>query len=291
MKIQTLSILCGTSACNARCPYCVSKMTPSQGVDHTLHTLNWRNLAVANTYARDNGVSTVLLTGKGEPTLYPDQITEILEHLQSAGYPFIELQSNGIALADHPDRYAPYLKRWYDLGLTTLAISVVHYEPAPNRAVFLPHREHYIDLPQLIHRLHAQGLSVRLSVVLHTGGIDDASGVEAMADWARELKVEQVSIRPVSRPEHSSGPEVHAWATEHALAPDAVQGIMEHLDRTAHRLMVLPHGAIVYDLHGQNLCLTNALTLEPDADYIRQLIFFPDGHLRYDWQYEGAILL
>jgi hypothetical protein len=24
---------------------------------------------------------------------------------------------------------------------------------------------------------------------------------------------------------------------------------------------------------------------------MRNLIFFPDGHLRYDWEYEGAILL
>jgi hypothetical protein len=55
--------------------------------------------------------------------------------------------------------------------------------------------------------------------------------------------------------------------------------------------MELVHGAIVYDLHGQNICLTNALTIEPRSDEIRQLIFFPDGHLRYDWQYKGAIIL
>jgi hypothetical protein len=51
------------------------------------------------------------------------------------------------------------------------------------------------------------------------------------------------------------------------------------------------HGAIVYDYRGQNVCLTDALTIEPETDKIRQLIFFPDGHLRYDWQYKGAILI
>ena len=27
-----------------------------------------------------------------------------------------------------------------------------------------------------------------------------------------------------------------------------------------------------------------------EMDAIRQLIFFPDGHVRYDWKYPGAIV-
>jgi len=33
------------------------------------------------------------------------------------------------------------------------------------------------------------------------------------------------------------------------------------------------------------------LTIQPKIRKKRQLIFYPDGHLRYDWQYQGAILL
>lgn len=29
MKIQTLSVVAGTEACNARCPFCVTGMTPA----------------------------------------------------------------------------------------------------------------------------------------------------------------------------------------------------------------------------------------------------------------------
>ena len=86
MLIQTLSIICGTRACNARCPYCVSKMTPSQGVGLEDYEPNWRNFEIANRYARDNGVSTILITGKGEPTLYPDQVTTFLEHEATRTY-------------------------------------------------------------------------------------------------------------------------------------------------------------------------------------------------------------
>ena len=91
MLIQTLSIICGTRGCDARCPYCVSKMTPSQGVGVEEQEPNWRNFEIANRYARDNGVSTILITGKGEPTLYPDQVSAFLEHLAPWPYPFIEL--------------------------------------------------------------------------------------------------------------------------------------------------------------------------------------------------------
>ncbi len=31
MKIQTFSIVAGSEACNARCPFCISKMTVPNG--------------------------------------------------------------------------------------------------------------------------------------------------------------------------------------------------------------------------------------------------------------------
>ncbi len=55
--------------------------------------------------------------------------------------------------------------------------------------------------------------------------------------------------------------------------------------------MTLMHGAVGYDVGGQNVCLTDCLTLDASNEDIRQLIFFPDGRLGYDWQYEGAVLL
>jgi hypothetical protein len=58
-----------------------------------------------------------------------------------------------------------------------------------------------------------------------------------------------------------------------------------------NKLMSLPHNAVIYDVNGQNVCLTNALTIEPEDEILRQIIFFPDGHLRFDWQFKGAVLI
>ncbi|MBT3223988.1 MAG: hypothetical protein HN348_33385 [Proteobacteria bacterium] len=102
--------------------------------------------------------------------------------------------------------------------------------------------------------------------------------------------MEQLTVRPVNRPEATRDTSTASWAEKHHLSRQALDEMAHHLDENGHLLMKLVHGANVYDVRGQNVCLADSLTLEPSGD-IRQLIFFPDGHLRYDWQYEGAILL
>src|ERR1035437_8479153 len=124
MHFQTFSIVVGTRACNASCPFCISKQT---GLFGTPIKVNWRNFAIACKLAQKAKTTTVLLTGKGEPTLYPDHVTETLKALQSYDFPLIEMQTNGLAIAEGKVSDET-LQSWYDLGLTTIAISVVHWD-------------------------------------------------------------------------------------------------------------------------------------------------------------------
>lgn len=48
MKIQTFSIVVGGSKCNAKCPYCVSKLTGKEGL---CEEINLRNLHKACKFA------------------------------------------------------------------------------------------------------------------------------------------------------------------------------------------------------------------------------------------------
>ncbi|MBU1749546.1 MAG: radical SAM protein [Chloroflexi bacterium] len=291
MRIQTFSILAGSEACNARCPFCISKMTPPLGVPLQEPAVNWRNFRVACRLAVRCGTTTAMLTGKGEPTLFPDQITKYLRALAEFPFPIIELQSNGILLIEQADTYAGHLRDWYDLGLTTIAISITHYLPEANRQIYLPHRAAYIDLPALIHRLHEIGLSVRLAGVLAHGFIDSGPRLRELIAFAHEHQVEQLTVRPVNQPASSRSHQAHDWASEHHLRPDQLDDIRSFLTHNGTLLMTLVHGARVYDVDGQNVCLTDSLTIDAQTDDLRQLIFFPDGHLRYDWQHPGAILL
>jgi len=293
MKIQTYSIVAGSKACNASCPYCVSKMTPSQGIEARLPDINWRNFDKGCRLAKDFGVSTVLITGKGEPALFPEQITEYMKRLVPYDFPLIELQTNGISIYQKRAEFEKHLQDWYDYGMTTVAVSIAHYENEKNKEIFQPHGD-YMDLSALVDLLHNKRFSVRLSCVMVKGFIEDSGGIEKLVEYAKENKVEQLTVRHIEKPESAldtKGKGVYDWVREHKLDLEQLDEIKKYLDEKGTRLMMLVHGAVVYDLHGQNICLTNALTIDPDSEDVRQLIFFPDGHLRYDWQYPGAILL
>ena len=38
-----MSIVAGTKKCNAKCPFCISKMTPNNGINNVEPEVNWRN--------------------------------------------------------------------------------------------------------------------------------------------------------------------------------------------------------------------------------------------------------
>lgn len=293
MKIQTFTMVAGGTACNARCPYCVAKMTGDMGIPKKAPEVNWRNFEIACNLAKMSGVTTALITSKGEATLFPDQLTEFMKRLNKYNFPFVELQTNGIAIADNPEKYEGYLKQWYDLGLTTVAISHVHYEPELNRVIYTPSRPSYIDLPGLIGNLHKadRKFSVRLTTILAKGFVDNGKKLENLVEFARANKVEQLSVKPVTKPDKSADPDVYKWTDEHQICEEGLKEIKTYAEVEGTKIMTLPHGAVVYDVKGQNLCLTDCLTIKSETDDLRQIIFFPDGAIRYDWRYEGARLL
>jgi molybdenum cofactor biosynthesis enzyme MoaA len=291
MRIQTFSILAGSEACNARCPFCISKMTPPLGVQLKEPEVNWRNFRIACRLAQECGVTTAMFTSKGEPTLFPAQITRYLQAMAEFQFPIIELQSNGVLILERAEAYAKHLRDWYDLGMTTIIVSVVHYLPEKNHPIYLPHKKEYIDLPKLIRVLHEHKFSVRLACIMASGFIDSSQGLQELIAFAKEHHVEQLTVRPVNKPSGSRNQEAFDWTNAHHLRPEQLDDIRTFLETNGALLMSLVHGARVYDVGGQNVCLTDSLTIDSRTDDLRQLIFFPDGHLRYDWQYPGAILL
>ncbi len=288
MKVQTLSVLVGGSACNAKCPYCISKMTPKQGVRLKTPKINWRNFEKACRFAQMNNVTTILLTGKGEPTLFPEQLTAFLKKLTKFNFPIIELQTNGLVF--EKPKYEKYLKQWYELGLTIISISVTHYKKEQNRKIFTPNKD-YMDLEKVIKKLHKIGYSIRLSCTLFKEYIGSPEEIRRMITKAKEWKIEQLSLRKICKPLESESKEVFKWVTEHSLDEEDYNKIVNFLEENGNKLVTLLHGPVIYDIKGQNVCFTDALTLKPETDNLRQLIFFPDGHLRFDWQFKGAVII
>lgn len=292
MGLQTLSIIAGSEACNARCPFCISKMTPPLGVELKEPEVNWRNFGIGCELARDLGATTAMFTGKGEPTLFPEQINKFLKKLKDYGFPLIEVQTNGIIIFEKPLIYTKYLEQWYQTGITTIAISIVHYEPEKNRSIYVPYKKEYIDLPDLIRMLHEVGFSVRLTCIGARTFIDSPAELMNLLAFAKQNKVEQVTLTPVNKPDNIIlHQEAWDWSNEHHLTNDQVADISKFLESKNGHYHTLGHGARVYDVDGQNICLNQCLTVQPDNEVIRNLIFFPDGHIRTHWQYEGSVIL
>lgn len=296
-KIQTFSIIAGSRACNARCQFCISKMTPDQEMTIKPEEINWDRFRRAYEYARDGRAETAMITGKGEPTLFPDHISEYLNGLlkneRKMGYkiPRRELQTNGIEIAQGNVDDLLYL--WRAGKLHMVAISIVHYEPEANRQVYTPYKESYLDLPKLIDKLHQTDFSVRLTCVLLKGFIDNSKKLEQLIRFAKDNHVEQLTIRPVNKPASWENEEVAKYIEEHKLTNDQLRDLEEFLEEHGTVMQIFPFGGAiysVYDIGDQNVCLTNSLTKSVGTNYLRQLIFYPRGRIATDWTEKGENL-
>ena len=188
--ITLLTPIVGGLACNARCPFCIAGMTPENGVTAKAQAPDLSAFAKVCAFAKANHCDSLLLTSKGEPTLWPEQVLQYLKMQRAFAFRSVELQTNGIPIAERKPVRDQHLRQWREYGLKLIAISIVHFEAEANRQTYLPHRQAYIDLPALIADLHRFGYVVRLAVVMLRGKIDSPAKLQEMIAFARLNRVE-----------------------------------------------------------------------------------------------------
>lgn len=291
MKFKMFSVVVGSEACIASCPFCVSC---EKIIKETMKEkdINWRNLDIAANLATRSNVDTVMLTSRGEPLLFPEQISNYLKHLKKYKFPFIELQTNGILLSKNRKKYDSYLRKWYEDGLTTITISVISEKKDLNRKNYMQDNSDYIDLPELINYLHELKFCVRLTCVCCKDTMSTINQVDSFIKFAKENNVEQVTLRPVN--DEYRRKSAHDWILKNKLTNKDKKKIRKYLDKNGTRLLELERIGTIYDVYGQNVLFSHPLTKytrDTNPENIRNLIFFQDGHIRYEWEMEGGILL
>ena len=112
-----------------------------------------------------------------------------------------------------------------------------------------------------------------------------------MIKQAGKWGAEQLTLRKVAAPENSQNTAVYSWTKAHELSQASLDDIENFLLKNGHKIASFDYGGAIYDVDGQNVCFTNALTLNKNSENFRQAIYFPDGHVRFDWQYKGAIII
>ncbi len=285
MKTHTFSIVVGTAACNAACPFCVGKMTMAPHARPNTE-IRWDRFETACKIveqARD-GLVSVTLTGRGEPMLYPDEIGKYLDRMNRR-FPLVEIQTNGICIGDNLKQ----LWSWQKRGLTQVSISITHTDPAhSNKIMGIKTQYNYWEA---VKRVKATGLSVRLNCTMIKTGISRPEQVDRLIAMCAVNGVDKLTLREVEAPATSRDVDVTAWVRGEK-PHGAAKRLRHYLElKEATPLLVLPHGGIVYDVAGQNVAVSNCLTGTTNPDDIRQIIFFPDGRIAYDWRYPGARIL
>jgi hypothetical protein len=232
-----------------------------------------------------DGLVSVLLTGKGEPCLYTDQIYDYLGRMEKR-FPLVDLQTNGYELSKMPDGI---LKVWSDKGLTLVCISVAHFDPKISNEIMRCPDASY-DYWDAVKKIQDAGLACRINCTMVKGGVEITDDVDALINKCSSRGVDQLTIRPVAKPAITKARGPFDWVCNNQpeIAP---LHLYDYLDERGTELLQLPHGAVVFDVQGQNVCVGNCITSTTDPNDIRQIIFFPDGRIAYDWKYNGARIL
>lgn len=290
----TLSLVAGPDTCNARCPFCIARMVPSKHMDRTSTPINKSMLEKALDVATKGGADTVLVTGNGEPTIFPGQITTYLEEVsnfEASNNKTLrkELQTNGMLLETQSEKYDRHLSRWAELGLQTIALSVSHYASEKNSEIYTPQKD-YINLSSLINRVKKHGIRVRLTVVMIKGYIDSTSEVENMLNFAKLNNVDEVSLLPVNEPDISYDPEVSKWIDDNRLSSEQLTAIQSFIEKNSTLIKSFKFGAKVYDFQGQNVCVTDCVAKMPEGEGQRRIIFYPKGAISHDWDDKTTII-
>jgi hypothetical protein len=238
-------------------------------------------------HARD-GLASVVLTGVGEPLLYPTEIDTYLDFMKGQ-FPLVELQTNGVRVAELDSCRHRWWDRWKRRGLTQVSVSITHTDPArSNEIMVIKEQYNYWDTIELLKKI---GFSVRLNCTMLKSGIYLPSQVHDLIDLCAERGVDKLTLREVEIPVAPRDLRVGLWAADEKPHGAAAR-LCKNLEMNGATLLTeLPHGGVVYDMRGQNVAVATCLTKTTDPNDIRQIIFFPDGRIAYDWQHPGARIL
>jgi len=284
-KIYSVSVLVGNGACNGNCAFCAGKYLRQQAAESKTYEAWKRNFGAAIRLSARYGGWSLSLTGSGEPTCDPEEVTEALEIYNScakngAFFPNVNLFTNGILFGDREfaDKWLPL---WKHLGLTNVAVSIHHPERWGQAAAY--GLKTYPKLEDIFRNINRH-VGLRCTLLLRKGGIDNAKMYESAIRELRLLGCDNITSWPVGNPD----------GTRNEFTPSrfGLMGIRLWLKRNAKLCHGHVWGGGVYDWDGAILRITDYVSRhDPDADFVRQLVVFQDGTVAYSWIREGALCM
>jgi hypothetical protein len=293
MNIHSMSISIpaghGLPLCNAACPFCISRLTGKAEKWNT-GILQWTaKFKNACSFCRNNGVNTLLITGKGEPFInIRDSLSACL--IAREYFSIIEIQTNGSLCTEEN------LINLLNKGLTTLAISISHPDPEENSRLI--NLKEVVDYKKISGIANSLGLIVRVSFNLSR--VWDYKN-KKIIDWVKEIlndgsvKADQYTFRIIDVPpvaEIKDYTKIAGWIRKNKLNDKELDKINRYVQDNGIFIRKLNWGASIYDVNGFSVAIVDCLQKPTgNDDDIRSVIFMPNAHVYSSWELKGSILL
>ncbi|QDT44436.1 molybdenum cofactor biosynthesis protein A [Gimesia alba] len=263
---RSISLLPVAIGYQAKCSFCFSKASAS--VEQDKGTLLREHIATLMQAAKSRGAQRAVITGGGEPTLYPRAKLLQLIRLAADYFPQkVVLITNGYLLTEMPatERLA-FLEELQTAGLTTLAVSHHHHDLEVNRRIMSLD----IDVARIAESLDLNPerfptLSLRLICVLQKGGVQDRIAIQNYLNWAASLNVQEVCFKELYvstsvESEYYSRP-ANEWSEAHQVP---LRVLLDYLQaKNWNQVGQLPWGAPLYERHINGVPMKVAAYTEP----------------------------
>jgi MoaA/NifB/PqqE/SkfB family radical SAM enzyme len=244
------------------------------GYMRTNRMLMARNMPKMKTLAAYGQVTSVLLTGKGEPVLNEPDLFWLMEEFS---YLPLELQTNGLRL--HKD--FDLLERLATASLNTLAVSI------DRLSTFGRYYELFARSKEL-------GLLTRVTLNI-TNKIQSETPFEHLVELCKLNRVDQLMLRNVVVPNNVPSDLKEAkWIREN-VDPTVYERLQTELrvacEKEGMLLRRLNFGSLVYDYKGVSVTYSDyCVQDENDGKDIRSLIYMEDGHCYPNWNSKASAL-
>ena len=238
------------------------------------------NTGKVKTVARVAGVTSVLLTGKGEPFKNYDDVLFFSESFKE--YP-LEIQTNGIWLS----KSIGEIKTLRNHGVNLIAISVDSAEQS--------------DSVKIISKAaHSNGMLVRVTFNITnmfrwaSRCESNRANFEEIIQWCLRLSVDQMTLRNIVSPNHTKETKQSLWIKKN-VDPEYYARLKQEMEIACKYggffVRSLPYGAKIYDYKGISVSHSDyCIQDSSNGDDLRSLIFMEDGHLYTNWNSKASVL-
>lgn len=279
MKINNFQIMMGPGTCNANCKFCISRIT--YPIENNGNHLD--RLYEVEKLAKQLGITTATITGKGEPTL--EDPSKLLLTIKKLAHTFsmVELQTNGLDLTKE------IIKEYYRHGLTTISLSRCHFDNEINNSLMgikqnQPLEEFQkIDFP----------ICKRMSITLCKGYIDNKAAIMAILNQCKAYGFQQLTLHPIGLPKVCKDNKVKEFIKEHELSRTQLVNIESYLKFYGYLIYKFPWGGKMYSVNDITVVMGYCLDRPEDRERgtFHSLILGCDGHIRLSWEHKGSVIM